>query len=303
MSAITTNAGKVTVEMLNNRLLAFYDKHVFRYCILPVGIQLILFICSPIYAETERVPSGVGVQEKLGQSIPTALVFQDESGQMIDLQKYFDRRRPIILVPSYYTCERLCRFVFRGLRQAVEQAAANGLQLGRDYRIIAVSIDEHSTPRLARARGNAVRTAFQQQTVKATDWQFLSGNRNSIAQLMRSIGYSYHRDPKLDASSAKSQYDDISHAAAIVLLSPQAKIMRYLYGVSFNARDFRLALLEAANGQIGDTVDRILLYCFRYDALAGKYTPFAWAFMRIGAVLTLVFLLGLWFILKKNKTH
>ncbi len=247
-------------------------------------------------AETERIPPGVGIKERLGTRIPTKLTFINESGKEVTLGSFLSRRLPLVIVPSYYTCTRLCSFIFQGLQKAADQAATSGMRLGRDYRIISLSINPDDNAQSAHEKGKEIRSQFQNLRISAKHWQFLSDNQQNVRSLMKAIGYSYHWDQSQPSSSDDKQ-KDISHSAAIVFISPNGKIMRYLYGIQFPDRDFRLALVESANGRIGSTVEKILLYCFRYDSIEGKYTPAAWAFMRIGALLTIVFLLTLWFIL------
>jgi protein SCO1 len=79
-----------------------------------------------------------------------------------------------------------------------------------------------------------------------------------------------------------------SHPAALILLTPDGKISRYLYGVKFAPRTLRLSLVEASEGKIGTTTDRVLLTCFHYDAFAGKYDFAAMTIMRIGGVITVI---------------
>ena len=63
-----------------------------------------------------------------------------------------------------------------------------------------------------------------------------------------------------------------AHAAGIMVLTPQGKVARYLFGVDYAPRDLRLALVEASAGKIGSPVDQMLLFCFHYDPTFGKYT-------------------------------
>ncbi len=58
---------------------------------------------------------------------------------------------------------------------------------------------------------------------------------------------------------AQQQY---AHAAAIMVLTPDGKMARYLYGISFSARDLRLALTEAARRQGQFTIDRCCCSAF-----------------------------------------
>jgi protein SCO1 len=53
-----------------------------------------------------------------------------------------------------------------------------------------------------------------------------------------------------------------------------------------------LSLVEASEGKIGTTVDRLLLYCFHYDSSEGRYAPVAVNIMRLGGSLTAVLLGG-----------
>jgi protein SCO1/2 len=75
-----------------------------------------------------------------------------------------------------------------------------------------------------------------------------------------------------------------------MLLSPEGTITRYMYGVMFEPRDLRLALVEAAEGKTGTTLDKILLYCFHYDAATGRYAPMAQNIMRLGGFITMMVL-------------
>ena len=80
------------------------------------------------------------------------------------------------------------------------------------------------------------------------------------------------------------------HPAALVVVNPNGVISRYLYGIQFPEKDLKLALLEAAEGKIGSTLDRIILYCYHYDPYKNTYTLFATNIMRIGGILTLIFI-------------
>ena len=254
-------------------------------------IILQLFFYSSVGAENQRKPIGVGVEEKLGQKIPLDLNLLNEEGKQVALKDFLKGRRPLILIPSYYTCVRLCSFIFQGVQKAADAAFSNGINLGRDYRILSISINPKDNAQTAHQKGKEVRGAFQNGKVTAQDWHFLTGKEETVRSLMKTFGYSYRWDSQGG--------EDISHTAAIVLLSPDGRIMRYLYGVQFPQREFRLSLIESTRGKIGSTAEKILLFCFRYDPIEGKYTPFAWAFIRIGGVLTLCFLLALWFFLRK----
>ena len=93
------------------------------------------------------------------------------------------------------------------------------------------------------------------------------------------IGFEYRYDER------QKQY---AHPAAIYLLSPEGKVERYLYGISYAPGDVRLGLLEATQGRSITTTERILLYCYHYDPQEKRYTLIAMRVMRLGGVATLV---------------
>ena len=255
------------------------------------GIFLFIFNYS-ISAETERTPPNVGLEEKLGQELPSNVKLRDEDGKKVFIEDFLknNTKKPLILVPSYYTCPRLCNFLFKGLQEIIQKSFSNNMKLGRDYKMLSLSLLPENNSKIAKKKGEEVRAALAKQKVTAEDWNFWGGSETNVHKIMNSVGYHYHRDPH----SSK----DISHTAAIIIISPNGKIMRYLYGIKFSERDFRLALVEASNGRLGSTTEKILLFCFRYDSTQGKYTPFAWAFVRIGAGLTLCLILGFWLFLR-----
>ena len=92
--------------------------------------------------------------------------------------------------------------------------------------------------------------------------------------------------------------DDYAHPAVIMIATPDGRVSRYIYGVQYAPQTLRLSLVEASDGKIGTTIDRVMLYCYHYDAVAGAYAPAAMNLMRAGALLTVValaiFLLLLW---------
>ena len=145
-----------------------------------------------------------------------------------------------------------------------------------------VSIDPSETPSMAAKKQQAYVASYGK---KVTDggWSFLTGTKDNIAALAKSIGFKYRRDPET------GQY---AHAAAVTFLTPDGKVARYLYGIDYRPQDLRLALAEAGKGHVGGIVDRLLLYCFHYDPQGKKYSLFAVNLLK-GTAGVAVLLLGL----------
>jgi len=199
----------------------------------------------------------VRIDQKLDQPVPLDIHFRDEHGQPVELAQFFVGK-PVILTLVYYNCPMLCTQVLNGLQRSIKDIP---LTLGRDFQIVTVSIDPTEKPVLAEAK-QALYTGFYGRPGAAQGWHFLTGDEEQIKRLADAVGFQYVYDPD------SRQY---AHASAIMLLTPDAKISRYFYGVTYPQRDLRLGLVEASEGKIGSPVDQVLLFCYHYDPHTGKY--------------------------------
>lgn len=249
---------------------------------------LFLLTC-PLMAQLSAKPlvDGVGVNEQLGENIDLSLAFTNTDGSVITLQDIFDKDLPTVLVPVYYTCPSLCTAILTGVSDLINKS---DLLLGVQYQVVNVCFDPENTPEIAAAKAANYYQTLVKPEPAAENWYFLTGNQENITTLMDQIGFTY-----------KKANDQYSHTSVLALISPKGKISRYLYGVNFDAKDFRLGMVETAQGKVGTTLDKILVYCFRFDPLAGKYVPHAWRLMRIGAALTLLFIAALLYFLWKKE--
>jgi protein SCO1/2 len=209
-------------------------------------------------------PEQVGVDERLGMALTTGLSFRDQGGQTVRLSRYFTGV-PVILTLNYYACPTLCPLVFRNLVRSMEEM--EGLALGRDFRVVTVSIDPEES--LARASDKAAKThAMLRHTPDpGGSWPFLVGSPAAIQSLTRQVGVRYSAVGK----------NDFAHPNVVIVVTPQGRVSRYLYGLELPARDLKLALIEAAQGRIGSSqlLNRALLYCFRYDPVGREYVLLA----------------------------
>ena len=219
----------------------------------------------------------VQISERLGQTVPLNLLFTDERGGRVSLGDYTDGHRPILLTLNYYRCPKLCTLQLNGVVDAIKEL---DLIPGRDYQIVTVSFDPAETPQLARLKKQNYIRATGKPSL-GTAWHFLTGEQHNIKALSESVGYRYKW---LDS---QQQY---AHPAAMMLLSPEGVLTRYLYGIKFDPKTVRLSLVEAAEGRIGSTVDRLLLTCFQYDPASGTYVAGAMMLMRLGGALTVLIL-------------
>lgn len=225
--------------------------------------------------------------QKLDTQLPLDLEFVDESGKPVKLGDYFGKR-PVILAMGYYNCPMLCGLVLRGI---VESLRSIKFDVGQEYEVVIVSISPKETPAEAAQKKKMTLKIYGRPGTEPS-WHFLSGQQKPITQLADAIGFHYIYEPKTG---------DYGHPAGITVVTPQGKIARYFYGIEYAPRDLRLGLIEAAEGKIGSAVDQVFLLCYGYDPSTGKYSLLVMRILRIFALLTVIFLAGGIYWLKKNE--
>jgi protein SCO1/2 len=229
----------------------------------------------------------VGIDQRLDQRLPLDLVFTDESGAQRPLRSFFNGR-PVILSLVYYECPMLCNMTLNGVLRA---ARAIPLDIGKDYDVLTVSFDPKETPQLAAAKKNEYVRRYKRPTGDQ-GWRFLTGGEASIRKLTEAVGFRY----RYDADSKQW-----AHASAVMVVTPDAKLARYFYGVEYSARDLRFGLVEASQGKIGSKVEQILLYCFHYDPKTGKYSVAVMRIIRAAGLLTILAIAGFWFVMYRQS--
>lgn len=218
----------------------------------------------------------VGVTEHLGESLPISeFQLRDESGNSVRLSDYFKKGRPVLITPVYYGCPNLCNFVLNGLTQTLKDLDWTP---GKQFEIVSFSINPNENAQLATRKKEAYLESYGRPQAKE-GWHFLTGDESQVKRLASLLGFGYKWDPQ------EKQY---AHGAALMVLTPEGKLSRYLYGIEYKQKDLRLALLEASNGKIGNAVDRFLLFCFRYDPQTRKYSLYLTRIMQAGCAASMV---------------
>jgi protein SCO1 len=218
--------------------------------------------------------SGIGIEQKLDAQVPLNTQFRDETGASVPLRSYF-QGKPVVLVPVYYTCPMLCSQILSGLVSSMRPLS---LKPGRDFDIVAISFDAHDSPQTASAKRIQYSHSYSSRA-GTNGWHFLVGSQPSIDAVMHSIGFHYRWDP---------QHNMFIHASGIMLLTPEGRVARYLYGVEYEPKDLKLGLVESSHNRITSPVDQILLLCYHYDPKTGKYAATVINLLRGAAVLTLI---------------
>jgi len=221
----------------------------------------------------------VGIEQHLDAQVPPDLTFRDETGKTVKLGDYFGRK-PLILNLVYYNCTMLCGEALAGLASAMRLVK---FDVGNQFDVITVSFDPRETPEMAAAKKKDYVGRYGRANA-AAGWHFLTGQPEAINALTKAVGFQYQYDDR------SNQY---AHATAIMVLTPQGRISRYFYGVDFPPKDLRMGLVEASQGNIGNAVDAVLLYCYHYNPETGKYGAMVANILRLAAGATILLLGGL----------
>jgi protein SCO1 len=216
---------------------------------------------------------GIDIEEHLDRPLPLGLPFRNTRGEAVTLADYVRGERPVIFTLNYSDCPMLCSLQLTGLVTALQTLDR---ELGKDFDIVTVSLDPLETsPRAAETEARYHREL--ERLPGRAAWHFLTGSQDSITALADALGVRYAYNEK------RKEY---VHPAALILSTPAGHIARYLYGIEYHPRTLSLSLVEAARGKVGSSVDRLILFCFHYDATEGRYAPMAMNIMRAGGGLT-----------------
>lgn len=230
----------------------------------------------------------VGIDQKLNQQVPLDLTFRDENGNTVQLGRYFGQK-PVVLSLVYYDCPMLCTQVLSGMEASLRNISLN---IGSDFNVVTVSIDPHEDSKLAHVK-QELYTGVYGRRGAAQGWHFLTGDEPQIKQLADSVGFRYAYDP---------DSKQFAHASTIMVLTPEGKISKYFYGITYPSRDLRLGIVDASDGKIGTPVDSVLLFCYHYDPATGKYGLLISHVIQIGGALT-VLILGIGMLILFRGEH
>lgn len=215
----------------------------------------------------------VGIDQHLNAMLPLDAPFRDEANRSVVLRDYF-HERPIVLALVYYRCPMLCTQVLNG---TLKTSQAVSLEIGTDYDVVAISIDPKETSELAAEKKRHYSRSYRRSGGER-GWHFLTGDEDAIERVASTVGYRYRYD------EATGQY---AHASGIVVVTPDGRLSRYFFGIDYPPTDLRLALVESSSGHVGSLADQVLLLCYHYDPLTGKYGLAISRALTISSLLTL----------------
>ncbi len=250
--------------------------------IFSIGFILSHGVINAHQVEESKDLSGFGIDEKLGQVIPLDLTFHDENGDSVSLIQLI--HTPTILALVYYHCPNVCNFLLQNLADVLNRLPE---EPDKEYRVISVSFDEKEKPPLALQKKKTYLPMID-KPFPENAWRFLTGDKENIRKLTDAVGFHFKRVG-----------DDFEHPVSLIILAPNGKIARYMYGPDPLPFDLKMALIEASQGKIGPAISKVVRFCFSYDPKANKLVFHT---LRVTGTVTLLFAFSfIVFLLSKGK--
>jgi len=263
-----------------------------------LSVVILLHSVTDVHAGTYLQPKDnklpeqlkdVGIVENLGVQVDTSLKFTNEEGKEVPLSSFLHTKKPVVLTLMYYECPSLCNLLLNGFVDTLKNFPQ--WEIGKQYEIITISIDPREGPELASRKKQSYLKSLGRADAEA-GWHFLTGKEESIKKLSTQVGFRYKFDEK------QKEY---AHGAGLFILTPEGKLSRVLYGIQFQSKDLKLALLEASSGKIGTVIDRILMFCYRYDPTTRGYGVYAMRLVQITSATSVAVFGGVFFIIWRSE--
>lgn len=239
------------------------------------SILFLSALATTLHAQslTDEQLLNIKFDQKLNSQVSLDLTFHDENGKVVALGNYFGEK-PVVLVLGYYGCPMLCTLTFNGMVQAMTDMRWS---IGDQFNVVYVSIDPKETPQLALAKKRTYLKRYGRAGA-APGWHFLTGDEPQIDKLADEVGFHYAYDP------AVKQY---AHPSGMVILTPEGKVSKYFFGVIFSSPQLYAALKEASTHKVGSPIERLVLLCFCYSPIRGKYGVLIMTIVRVLGAVTL----------------
>lgn len=213
-----------------------------------------LLLIPVSFSQCNGTPHKSGIEEKLGKQIPGGLMFYNEAGNRVTLERLIEK--PTIVSLVYFSCSHSCPLLLGGLAEALHRMKLDPI---KDYQVLTISFDERDTPQVALQKKKNYLPAAGNSFPDAS-WRFLTGDEDNIRRLTEAVGFRFTK-----------REGGFSHPKVLLFLSRDGRVVRYLYGTNFQPFDIRMALAEAAGEEHGFSGGKLLLFSYSYDQRENTY--------------------------------
>jgi protein SCO1/2 len=168
------------------------------------------------------------------------------------------RGRPVVLSLVYTSCYHVCSGLTLRLRETVKVARQ---ALGRDaFAVVTVGFDAaNDTP-------ERMRLYARERGAVQPGWYFASADAETIARLVRDVGFTYYPSPK-----------GFDHITQTTIINAAGRVVLQVYGEDFAPPLVVEPLKKLVWGQDLDRgtlqglVNTVRLFCTIYDPSSGRY--------------------------------
>lgn len=225
-------------------------KQILALISIVVGFQLQGQINPILPSDAEQI----GIYEHLDEYISDDIQLIDKDSTLVNLKSLIDK--PTVFAFIYYNCPGLCSPLLGGLAEVIDRT---DMVLGKDYQVITISFNPNDYPSLGeKKKANYVKG--MSKSIDENQWIWLTGDSLNIAKITNNLGFKFKKEGR-----------EYVHAAAIMVVSPNGKITRYLHGTYFLPFDLKMSVVESSNEVSGPTINKVLQFCFSYDPGGKKY--------------------------------
>ena len=223
----------------------------------------------------------VGFEEKQGKYADLTVKLVNEAGDTVLLKDVINK--PTILNLVYYQCPGTCSPLMWGISKFID-----GVDLipGKDYEVITISFDPSEKIDLG-IKKKASYISTMKNTNASKGWLFFVSDSLNLSKLTKSVGFDYYK--------VNNQY---VHPTGLIALAADGKIVRYLRGIDFLPFDIKITMVEAAQGKIGPSINRLLAICYSYDDQGNK---FVFNVTRVSAIVILFFVVLIFVVLAFSR--
>lgn len=253
-------------------------------------IIVLLFVSLIVSISAQQVINPVddveiGVVEHLDDFLPDSISLISENGEQVWLNDLIDK--PTVLNFVYYRCPGICSPLMEAIAGVIDKS---DLIIGKDYQVLTISFDPSETIDLGVSKKENYLNLMTKREEAAGGWHFFVSDSASIVKATEAVGFKYKRTG-----------NDFLHAASVMVISPDKKIVRYLNGMYYMPFEWKMAIVEASQGKSGPTLNRVLRYCFSYDPIGQTYVM---NFTKVGGIFIMFFaiiFLGILILKPKKK--
>ena len=245
---------------------------------LSLAVIVLLSCLARLEAISPNELSRVRFDQHIGQMISRDLRFQDSDQRTIAFGDLLNTK-PTLLVLGYYHCPMLCTLINDGLIESLQELR---FDVAKDFNIINASIDPNETAAVAAAKKQEYLKRYGRHGADGS-WHFLTGDKQTIAQLANEAGFRFEYDPRSH---------EYAHPSGFLVLTPEGKISRYFFGVNYDAKELQNAIIAASKGQNGSVINQLILLCYHYNPITGKYGTLVLTILRVLSIATVALLAG-----------